>query len=257
MKRIIINADDFGKSLERNRAIEYSFKNNLIDTASLIVTGKHLNNAIEIIKKGDYFKRVHLHFNITTNLIEEDPGDIPITEAMQKDPIFCKNGHFHQNRSLLSFFNIKKWKIIYNEIDAQYKKFIEITEGKADYKRVEFHMWMNLSIPASIALNLFTRKHKIESVRYYSIDKKNNKKVMLCRLLSWNHSVKYIPSINIDYYLSKTELFSNTPLMELYCHPNYKNGVFLDDSPSYLGHERQPMLKHIDLLNELKKENSN
>lgn len=39
--------------------------------------------------------------------------------------------------------------------------------------------------------------------------------------------------------------------MELYCHPNYKEGVFLDDSPSYLKHERQPMFKQIQLLKEM------
>ena len=52
----------------------------------------------------------------------------------------------------------------------------------------------------------------------------------------------------IDYYLSKKQELANYQVMELYCHPNYKEGVFLDDSPSYLKHERQPMLKQIQLL---------
>ncbi|MBR1595531.1 MAG: ChbG/HpnK family deacetylase [Phocaeicola sp.] len=42
MIRLIINADDFGKSPWRNRAIDDAFKMGLISSAGLIVTGKHL-----------------------------------------------------------------------------------------------------------------------------------------------------------------------------------------------------------------------
>lgn len=249
-RQIIINADDFGKSLERNRAIDYSFKNNLIDSASLIVTGKHLEDALKYIKAGEYFDKIHLHFNIRTNLLEEDSCDKPISTAMQKSSTFCNNGCF-VNGIKYKFYDIRKWKIIYEELIAQYEKFIEVTEGKANYKQIEFHMWTNLSLPASIALNLFTRKYKIEYVRYYHIDIKKSKSVLLCRLFSWNPNVKYIPATNIDYYISRQDLFIKTPLVELYCHPNYKSGIFLDDSPSYLGHERQPMVKHVERLREM------
>ena len=70
------------------------------------------------------------------------------------------------------------------------------------------------------------------------------------RFLSQSSGVKYIPATNIDYYLTKKQLLINHPVMELYCHPNYKDGVFLDDSPSYFGHERQPMIKQIQMLKE-------
>lgn len=250
-QQIIINADDFGKSLERNRAIDYSFKNNLIDSASLIVTGRYLNDALEYIRAGEYFDKIHLHFNIRTNLLEENSCDIPISTAMRKSSTFCNNGLFF-NGIKYKFYDVRKWKIIYKELIAQYEKFITLTDGKANYKQIEFHMWTNLSLPASIALNLFTRKYNIEYVRYYPLFKKRSKLVLLCRLFSWNPNVKYIPATNIDYYISKPDLFVNIPFMELYCHPNYKNGIFLDDSPSDLGHERQPMIKHIERLQEIR-----
>ena len=47
MVKIILNADDFGKSVERNRAIDDSFKQGLIRSAGLIVTGKHLQEAVD------------------------------------------------------------------------------------------------------------------------------------------------------------------------------------------------------------------
>ena len=70
------------------------------------------------------------------------------------------------------------------------------------------------------------------------------------RIVSWVPCVKYVPATNIDFFLSKKQLFDNCSLVELYCHPNYKEGVFLDDSPSYLKHERQTMPTHIQLLKE-------
>ncbi len=44
--RIIINADDFGKGIERNRAIDDAFRQGMISSVGTIVTGKHLQNTI-------------------------------------------------------------------------------------------------------------------------------------------------------------------------------------------------------------------
>ena len=71
------------------------------------------------------------------------------------------------------------------------------------------------------------------------------------RILSNNPRVTYIPATNIDYFLTKKQALSHYRIIELYCHPNYKEGVFLDDSPSYLKHERQPMLTQFRGLKEI------
>lgn len=257
MMKIILNADDFGKSPGRNRAIDDSFKQGLICSAGLIVTGKHLKEALDYIDTGGYYKKIHLHLNLSANLLQEDSDDTPLTEAMRKDSFFCTNGKFTPYKGLPhKFSDIFKWRIVYREIVAQYKKFIEITKGKADYKHVDFHLWYNLTYPVSVALNLFTIFHNIKTVRYIGVHQINNnnkvyeKMFKRCRILSWNPCVKSIPATNIDYYLSKKELFKNYRIFELFCHPHYKNGVFLDDSPSYLKHDRQPMPQQIQMLKE-------
>lgn len=251
MKNVILNADDFGKSSNRNRAVDDCFRQGLISSAGLIVTGKHLLEAVEYINRGGYVGKIHLHFNLSTGLLHEDPCDIPVSDRMKKDPLFCIDGKYKPNRGLpIEFANIVKWRIVYLELVAQYKKFIEVTGGKADYKHVDFHLWYNLSWPVSVALNLFTWRYKIKSVRYIGVHQKNKRRCQLFRMISWNPFVKYVPATNIDYYLSKKHLFDNLNIIELYCHPNYKDGVFLDDSPSYLKHERQPMLKQVKMLKE-------
>ena len=252
MAHIILNADDFGKSVSRNRAIDNSFKQGLICSAGLIVTGKHLSEAVDYMKYGGYFERVHLHFNLSANLLHEDSEDKPLTDAIKRDIFFCKDGKFKKYRGLpKNPVTIRKWKKVYDELVAQYNKFIEVTEGKANNSHVDFHLWYNLTWPVSVALNLFTWKYKIKSVRYIGIHQKSIR-YRLFRWLSWNPRVKSYPATNIDYYLSKYNTIGTKKVIELYCHPNYKDGVFLDDSPSYLKHDRQPMEQQIQKLKELR-----
>ena len=252
MVKIILNADDFGRSLERNKAIDDSFKQGLILSAGLIVTGKYLQNAIEYITSGGYAKDVHLHLNLSTSLRDGNPEDIPITEAMRRDPFFCKNGRFLNYKELPHrFSDIRKWRIVYRELVAQYNKFIEVTNGKADYKHIDFHLWYNLTWPVSIALNVFIHKYKIKSVRFIGVHHMKSRRYKFLSWLSRPMRVFYLPATNIDYYLTKRKSLNGFNTIELYCHPNYKEGVFLDDSPSYLKHDRQPMLKQIQALKNL------
>lgn len=249
MKRVIVNADDFGKSPGRNQAIDDAFKLGLINSAGMIVTGQYLQEAMDYAIRGDYVNRLHLHFNLSANLLHENSNDIPLTEKMRMDAFFCEGGKFRKYSGLPKrFSDIKKWRIVYHELMAQFKRFKAITQGKADYRHVDFHLWYNLTWPVSFALNLFTRRYKIKSVRYYGLHQKNKRRYFFFRLLSWNPWVKYIPSTNIDYFLTKFQSLSEYKTIELYCHPNYKDGIFLDDSPSYLKHERQPLEKHIRAL---------
>lgn len=253
MTKVIVNADDFGKSPERNRAIDDSFKQGLISSSGLIVTGKYLQDAVKLIKAGGYYDRIHLHVNLSANLLHEGSEDAPLTEAMQKDPFFCsEDGIFLPYKGLLiKLSSVRKWRIVYRELVAQYNKFIDVTEGKGDSSHIDFHLWYNLSWPVSVALNLFTRKYKIKSVRYIGLHQISNKKFRLFRAISWNLRVKYVPATNIDFFLSKNQSLTRYEVIELYCHPNYKDGIFLDDSPSYLKHERQPMLNQVQKLKEI------
>lgn len=249
--KIILNADDFGKSPERNRAIDDSFKKGLIRSAGLIVTGKYLQDAVNYINNGDYVNNIHIHFNVSANLLQEGSEDTPLTEEMKKNDFFCSDGKFKKYNGLpRNLDSVRRWKVVYKEMVAQYNKFIEVTNGKADYKHIDFHLWYNLTYPVAVALNLFTIFHNIKTVRYIGEHQKNMNNIVFkrCRILSWNPRVRSIPATNIDYYLSKNESFKDCKIVELFCHPHYKEGVLLDDSPSYLKHERRPMIDQIQDL---------
>ena len=251
MTRIILTADDFGRSKERNRAIDDSFKQGLITSAGLIVTRKDLTDAIKYINEGGYAEKVHLHINLSTSIKDIESEDIPLTSAAREDAFLCKDGRFKRYGKLPSkFSNILKWRIVYREMVAQYELFRNVTAGRADYTHVDFHMWFNMTWPVSLALALFTRKYHIKSVRYIGLHRMDTRRFRLYRMISWDPFVKSIPATNIDYFLSKKEQIKKSCIYELYCHPNYKDGVFLDDSPSYLGHERHSMQQQIESLKE-------
>jgi predicted glycoside hydrolase/deacetylase ChbG (UPF0249 family) len=254
MMQVILNADDFGKSPERNQAIDDSFNQGLISSAGLIITAGYLEDALNKAINGGYINRIHLHVNLSIGGSIQNPVYVPLTNAMKKNPYAGKNGHlvWYKNESFKSFgfFSTFNWKQAYREIEAQYNKFIEITKGMGNYKHIDFHLWYNLTWPVSVALFFFTRKYKIQSVRYIGQHQIKSIRNRLFKVLSWDPSVKSIPSTNVDGFLSNIQMFNDYQIIELYCHPNYKNGILLDDSDSYLHHEKKPMQMNFQILKE-------
>ena len=65
--------------------------------------------------------------------------------------------------------------------------------------------------------------------------------------------MKYYRSSNIDGYLTHPEWFEKEKRFELYCHPDYiidKGSVLMDNTVSYFGNEKQPLVRNIQLLKE-------
>lgn len=247
--KIIVNADDFGKSLNRNRAIDDAFRQGMITSMGVIVTGKYLQNALEYMEAGNYYEHVHLHLNVSTNLLDEDSCDAPLTKTMRNDPFFCIDGMFKPYHGLpQGKKSVLKWKMVYDELVAQYKRFIEVTKGRGDASHVDFHLWYNLTWPVSVALYFFLKNYHIKSVRLIGMHQVQNKQYRLYSRISSNHYLKTYPATNIDYYISRKELFKDEQIVELYCHPDYRNGIWLDNSPSYLKHERQSMIAQMQML---------
>lgn len=250
MRQVFLSADDFGRSHERNLAIDEAFKKGLIRSAGLIVTGQYLQDAVCQMNGGGYVKNVHCHFNVSGNIKAENSMDKPLTEKMAKDKSFCSDGLFNPYKCLPnSPKDIFKWWKVYKELCAQYNKFLQVTEGKGNRYHVDFHLWYNLTWPVSIALKFFTWTHRIKSVRYIGVHQEHTRR-RIFRILSWNPFVKFYRSSNIDGFLTHPEWFEKETKFELYCHPDYMAGkdVLMDNSISYFEHEKKSMAEHIDLL---------
>lgn len=252
---IILTADDLGKSPARNDAIIESFRMGYISSAGIIVTGVHLQDAVKKMEENNIdWSKVHLHMLFATNILKEGSDDCPLTERMRKDAFFCyQNGKYKcQKNSILPirFKSVSRWRTAYLEMVAQYNKFREISKGKGDFEHIDCHLWFNFTWPVAFALNVFTWTHKIKSVRYWALHHQEDSELRMLRVVMRNPFVRYIPATNIDYFVSKREECEKYNTMELYCHPNYKDGILLDDSPSYIDktRERLSVPNQIELL---------
>lgn len=213
MLKVIINADDFGKSMEQNDAIDESYKRGFVRSIGLIVTEEYLQDAIVKARKGGYIKNLHLHFNLK-----------------------C----------------VKHIKSIYRELVAQYNYFIEVTGGEADYEHVDFHVWSNLSWPVCLALNVFSLRFHVKTVRYWTIVGKMRLKNRLFRILSWNPFVKSIPACSFFYFLTKNQSLPRNKKVEIFCHPQYKDGELIDGTSSYIKCEMKSLSKLMQDMEKIK-----
>lgn len=246
--KIIVNADDFGKSVEINRAINDSYKRGFVNSIGIIINAECVQNAVnQIDNGGGYWEDVHIHFNLSSNAI-------PLTTTISKDPYFCKNGLFKlfaytPNRNIPSGCKqLFKWKMVYNELEAQYHRFLEMSHGRGDGSHIDFHVWYNLSLPVAIALHHFIKNYNIKSARLIGFHQMDVPRYRLFSRISSNPNLRCYQSTNMDYYLSHPEKFKNEEIVELYCHPEYKDNVLLDNSLSYLRHERQPLQTFVEKL---------
>lgn len=247
--RIFLNADDFGKRKETNRAIDDAFKQNLICSAGLIVTGVFLMDAVQMIEEGDYWDRIHLHINLSRLVRFIDPEDKPLSARIKKCRLYCSDGKFLRYRGLHSRLpDILCWRAVYQEIAAQYEYFMKISHGRGNIHHVDFHLWYNLTWPVSLALYFFTKKYKIKSVRYIGAHQERSMRNRLFCFLSRDHNVKSYKCTNIDYYLTNPQEFASEKDIEIYCHPDYIDGEFIDNSASYCNHKKNPLLENIALL---------
>lgn len=88
--KIIVNADDFGKTAEVNAAIEESFRRGYITQTTLMVNMPYADAAVTWAKANGYADKVGLHLNL-------DEGR-PLTDDIKKCRFFCnENGDFVKN----------------------------------------------------------------------------------------------------------------------------------------------------------------
>lgn len=252
-KRIVINADDFGRSLERNIAIDEAFKEGLIDSAAIIINTDYTQDAIEKAKRGGYLCKLHCHFNIAG--CKYGGYGKPLSSKIKECHAFCNNdgtfrayGDYDRSNTIFLTYS----DIIYEELEAQYEKFIELTQGKANNNHVDFHLWDNQRLPVAAALGRFLRKHKIHRCRFVGVHQhysglKQFVRYALTRVLSFSPYTKGHISTRINYFLHRNQEFTSN-LIEMYIHPDIVDGTIIDNTMPIFGDKKYSLKEHIQLL---------
>ncbi len=251
--RVIINADDLGKSLEVNHAIEDCIKNGLITSSTIMAGGEAFDDAIRIAKS---YPQISFGVHLTI-----DDGDMSLTKA----PVFTKVGITDDNGRFIRYGikNVKSYsaelkEAIYYEWMAQINK---VKDAGVNISHIDSHHHFH-TIPAlrkllvnllknndihcvrlSLTKTLYMYLHHADFVtqrnpgvssdanRQKTSNKENKLRIGLRVLhqLVWNFEMKH-KFTTTDYFCSYGTFLKNEKTLssffingtlELMCHPGH------------------------------------
>lgn len=155
MKKIIINADDFGHSKDVNLAISSAFRLGLISSSTLIANMAGFDDAINIIYKNDLNGKVGIHFNLS----EGKPLSKNILRCSR---IVDKWGNLDFQRNSILMLTKEEKKAIFDELEMQLLKLIRcgITPTHIDSHH---HIHTEWSIGSQVVK--LAHKYNIYSIR--------------------------------------------------------------------------------------------
>lgn len=255
MKRIIICADDFGRTQDRNKAIDWAMRKKIVQSTGLLVGSEYTNEAIMLARNGGYIDHLHCHLNLISGL---DAGYHlkPCSNEAKESRFLCENNEFI-TKGYYKLDYKKYINVVYTEIEKQYNNFVALTSGNGNYQHIDFHVYGNLSFPVAAAYGQLIRRYNIKTYRVhgehqlYRKKTKQRIKIKLAYLLTDGKLKRErIKSCNADFYLSLNDLFRNDDLIEIYVHPDYINAQVMDNSKSYLGHKMVPLEAAIQAISE-------
>ena len=252
--KIILSGDDFGRSHEMNLAIDYAMRNGLICSTALLMGSEYTNEAVELAFSGEYVHNVHCHLNLAA-CISVGNHFVPLNEEYKKSR-FCKNGEFANVRYYKPDF-AKYSDVIFKELETQFLTFVKLTNQQGNYSHVDFHLYLNFSPPVAVAYQKLIRKYHIKTARFFGehhrvCERATSRKRRLIDsgliFLMKRNKACVVKSSKIEYYLERQREFERNNMIELYVHPDYRDGILIDKTNSVFGHDMKPLEEHIDLV---------
>lgn len=237
---LIVNADDFGKSKEVNRAIAECFEKGYIDRTTVMMNMPYVDEALEIAKSNGFESKVGIHFNLTEGR--------PLTEGIAKNPLFCDengifNAAFYKTTRLRLHMDRESIQNIFDELRAQFEKYVEYG---FKLNHADSHHHVHTNYPVLKALKKLSLDYEFSSVRlsrnlyaggsllqniYKGIYNKSVKKI--CKSTtdlfgSYDDLTKYIDAKYDGNVGAFKELLKNQTL-EIMVHPMYsEKGLLVD-----------------------------
>ena len=116
-RKLIVNADDFGHSSSRNRAIVESFQNNLITQTTLMVNMPGTDEAVKLAFANGFSNQVGLHLNLTEGF--------PMMDLVRSCPRICReDGAFRRDYPFMGLPYCGKERLaLEKELSAQIERY--------------------------------------------------------------------------------------------------------------------------------------
>lgn len=255
---LIVNADDFGKSAEINRAITECFEKGYINRTTVMVNMPFAEEAFEIATENGFADKVGIHLNLTDGK--------PLTDGIKFNPDFCDiSGNFNA-----AFFHSKKKRLHMSkesveDIAAEFKAQLDrYRELGFTLDHVDSHHHVHTNFPMYKALKMLSDEYYFTSIRLSRNLYKGGSIVNRLYKSFYNKKIKKICEKTSDYFGlfsdaldyfgtnttdTKAEFnsFCNKYDLEIMVHPMYKDGVLVDEmsTDSYVPFEKEILLYEI------------
>ena len=232
---LLVNADDFGKSAEINRAVAEAFERGYITHTTLMANMPAAEEAVDLARQKGFAERVGLHLNLTEGL----PLSLPIRE----NPLICStDGSFNQ-----AFYHTTRYRLymdslainqIAEEFAAQLKRYLEL--GLTEL-HIDSHHHVHTNYPVYLALKSLKSEYDFSYIRpsrnLYRGGNILNRIYKLC----YNRGIKKICRNTSELFGSYSDFMSFTggeqekalalvkeKKIEIMVHPMYREGVLSD-----------------------------
>ncbi len=220
-KKIIINADDFGRSVEINDAIIESFRKHVITDTSVMATCKvglsDLKNKIGSLTDKQVFQHVGCHLCLTLGK--------PLTQEMNSTK-YVKDGEFIDSFKIKKsiFLDKHERNLVYNELQAQIHRIRE-TLG-VNISHIDSHQHVHFGLDL---LPIVVKLCKEEKIPYLRIPSNSKGLSLKSKIATWL-KISYIKLHGIktvDFFGAPSQILSsykkNTGVVEAMVHPMYNS----------------------------------
>ncbi len=152
MKKIIINADDFGYSVNKNEAIKYGFQCGIVTSASIITNMEGFEQAVNEVLPDVPFLDLGFHFNIMEGKSLTNPS--LITDS---------SGYF--NRSYPEIMMEAPYKKFQRQIEAEFRAQIERILQYKHISHVDSHVHTHAIPQIFNVVSSLAKEYKIPFIR--------------------------------------------------------------------------------------------
>ena len=232
---VLINADDFGKDEEVNRAICEAFEKGYVGHTTLMVNMPGAKEAFLLAKEKGFCDKVGLHLNITEGL--------PISDDIRNNPLICGtdgsfNAAFYHNMKYRLYMDSLSIQQIEKEFAAQIERFLELGFTQL---HIDSHHHVHTNYPVYLALKRLGRRYRFSYVRLSRNLYHGGNPLNRIYKGFYNRSVKRLCERTSDLFGSYQDLIDYTGgdamrcrklsaenSIEVMAHPLYVNGVLTD-----------------------------
>lgn len=270
MKKLIINADDFGISKSVNTAIHNCFLRGVLDSATLMVNMPFAQDAAKIscIDKIP----VGLHFNLTLGK--------PISSLDKVNTLVDENGQFYSRKKFIKKYLLKKISIDQIEIEFNAQLYTYLEMGlKLDH--IDSHQHIHIipkifnlvasyceskDVPLRMVKNIVSKNHGLKKklkVGVLSYFANHNFKVWHKRIIMNPYLISIFDMLSSDKNLT-LDMYKDLLLCipdevtEFMIHPIIPNSEICEKELTRISHiseqEYQILMsqEYLDFLNQLK-----